>query len=326
MIVNKDTKNVDHIPVLEEEVKFFLNIRKGRTYVDGTFGAGGHSSMILSSADCRLYSIDRDPNIKIYGQKLKKEYPNNFQLIEGNIGNLKVLLEKHGIDKIDGGILFDFGLSSMQIDNSERGFSFRYDGPLDMRMSQEGPTAADIIDEYDEKELSNLIYKYGEEYKSRKIARAIVNYKKNKPITTTFELAKIIREAIGHKSNKKIDPATKTFQAIRIKVNNELEEIKQALEDTKKLLAPGARLVVISFHSLEDKIVKNFLKINCGLIENPYRHSLDIYNNPSDKKIIFSLLTKKTIKSSEKNNKINPRARSAKLRAAEKNSDFADAA
>ena len=122
MIVNKDTKNVDHIPVLEEEVKFFLNIRKGRTYVDGTFGAGGHSSMILSSADCRLYSIDRDPNIKIYGQKLKKKYPNNFQLIEGNIGNLKVLLEKHGIDKIDGGILFDFGLSSMQLDNSERNF------------------------------------------------------------------------------------------------------------------------------------------------------------------------------------------------------------
>jgi len=325
-IVDKDIKRLSHIPVLKEEVKYFLNIKQGKTYVDGTFGAGGHSSMILSSADCNLYSIDRDPNIKIYAQNLEKKYPKNFKLIEGNIGNLKILLEKNGIDKIDGGILFDFGVSSMQLDNAERGFSFRYDGPLDMRMSKIGPTAAEIIEKSDERTLSNIIYKLGEEPKSRKIAKAIVNYRKNKSIKTTFELANIVRGATGIIKNKKIDPATKTFQAIRIKVNNELEEIKKALEDTKDLLAPGARLVIISFHSLEDKIVKNFLKINCGLTSNPYRHSVDVFSKFSDKNTLFKLLTKKIVKNNERNNKTNPRARSAKLRAAEKISNFADAA
>ena len=324
--LRKETKNKSHIPVLRDEVKFFLNIKKGKTFVDGTFGAGGHSSMILSSARCKLYAIDRDPKIKIYAKKFEKKYPNNFKLIEGNIGNLKKLLNDQGVNQIDGGILFDLGVSSMQLDNADRGFSFRYDGPLDMRMDLNGPTAAEIIENSDEKTLSDIIYKLGEEPKSRKIAKAIVNYKKDKTIESTLELAEIIRNSIGYKKNRKIDPATKTFQAFRIKVNNELEEIEKALEATKDLLAPGARLVVISFHSLEDKIIKRFLKTHCGLDANPYRHSLDAFNNFSNKNIIFNLLTKNIIKNSNEKNKINFRARSAKLRAAERIYNMADAA
>jgi len=324
--LKKEIKNKDHIPVLKDEVKFFLNIKEGRTYVDGTFGAGGHSSMILSSAKCKLYAIDRDPKIKLYSKKFEKKYPNDFKLIEGNIGNLKNLLKDQGVNQIDGGILFDLGVSSMQLDNANRGFSFRYDGPLDMRMGLDGPTAAEIIEKSDEKTLSDIIYKFGEEPKSRKIAKAIVNYKKNKTIESTLELAEIVRNSIGYSKNKKIDPATRTFQAFRIKVNNELEEIKKALEATKDLLVPGARLVVISFHSLEDKIVKSFLKKHSGLGANPYRHSLSAINNLSNKKIIFNLLTKNIIKNSDEKNKINIRARSAKLRAAERISNMADAA
>tara|TARA_B100000686_G_scaffold89006_2_gene95680 strand:- start:10329 stop:11315 length:987 start_codon:yes stop_codon:yes gene_type:complete len=324
--LKKEIKHEDHIPVLGEEVKFYLNIREGRTYVDGTFGGGGHSSMILSAAKCNLYSIDRDPKIKIYAKKLKKKYPNNFKLIEGNIGNLKSLLKGQGVDQIDGGILFDLGVSSMQLDNADRGFSFRYDGPLDMRMGLNGPTAAEIIEKSDENTISDIIYKLGEEPKSRKIAKAIVSYKNNKTIESTIELAEIVRNSIGYKKNRKIDPATKTFQAFRIKVNNELEEIKSALEAAKNLLVPGARLVVISFHSLEDKIVKNFLKTYSGLDANPYRHSLNAINNLSNKNVIFNLLTKNVIKISNEENKINIRARSARLRAAEKICNIADVA
>ncbi|MBT3940375.1 MAG: 16S rRNA (cytosine(1402)-N(4))-methyltransferase RsmH [Pelagibacterales bacterium] len=315
-----------HIPVLADEVAKNLNIRNGLTYVDGTYGAGGHTEMILSSANCNVVSIDRDPSVKIYADKTKNKYPNNFKLITGNIGRLKFLLESNGIENIDGGILFDLGVSSMQIDNAKRGFSFRYDGPLDMRMENSGKSAAEIINESDEKTLNDIIFTLGEERKARRIANAIVHYRKNKLITTTFELAQIVRSAIGKNPKLKIDPATKTFQALRIKVNNELTEIEKALNDAEDLLSPGARLVVICFHSLEDKIVKNFIKVRSGFTPNPHRHSASIYSSLDKEKPSFKQITKKVVIADNKEIYINSRSRSAKLRAAERLNNMENAA
>jgi len=326
IISHKTNLKNSHVPVLAEEVIKNLNIRDGLTYVDGTFGAGGHSNMILSSATCNLVSIDRDPSVSIYADKTRKIFPNNFKLINGNIGRLKFLLENNGIKNIDGGILFDLGVSSMQIDNAKRGFSFRYDGPLDMRMENSGQSAADIINESDERTLNDIIFTLGEERKARRIANAIVEYRKNKLITSTFELAQIVRSAIGKNPKLKIDPATKTFQALRIKVNNELSEIEKALNDAEDLLSPGARLVVICFHSLEDKIVKNFIKTRSGLTPNPHRHSAKIYSNINKDIPSFKSITKKVVIADNKEIQINSRSRSAKLRAAEKLNKMENAA
>ena len=326
IIFNKSNLKNSHIPVLADEVLKNLNIRDGLTYVDGTYGAGGHTNMILSAAACKVVSIDRDPLVKIYADKTRNKFPNNFKLINGNIGRLKFLLESNGIKNVDGGILFDLGVSSMQIDNAERGFSFRYDGPLDMRMENSGKSAADIINESDEKTLNDIIFTLGEERKARRIANAIVEYRKNKLITTTFELAQIIRSAIGKNPKLKIDPATKTFQALRIKVNNELSEIEKALSDAEDLLSPGARLVVICFHSLEDKIVKNFIKSRSGLTPNPHRHSAKIYSDINKDAPSFKAITKKVVIADSKEIQINSRSRSAKLRAAEKLNKMENAA
>ncbi|MDG2268732.1 MAG: 16S rRNA (cytosine(1402)-N(4))-methyltransferase RsmH [Alphaproteobacteria bacterium] len=326
IISHKVNLKNSHIPVLADEVVKNLNIRNGLTYVDGTYGAGGHTEMILSSANCNVVSIDRDPSVKIYADKTKNKYPNNFKLITGNIGRLKFLLESNGIENIDGGILFDLGVSSMQIDNAKRGFSFRYDGPLDMRMENSGKSAAEIINESDEKTLNDIIFTLGEERKARRIANAIVHYRKNKLITTTFELAQIVRSAIGKNPKLKIDPATKTFQALRIKVNNELTEIEKALNDAEDLLSPGARLVVICFHSLEDKIVKNFIKVRSGFTPNPHRHSASIYSSLDKEKPSFKQITKKVVIADNKEIYINSRSRSAKLRAAERLNNMENAA
>ena len=326
IISHKVNLKNSHIPVLADEVVKNLNIRNGLTYVDGTYGAGGHTEMILSSANCNVVSIDRDPSVKIYADKTKNKYPNNFKLITGNIGRLKFLLESNGIENIDGGILFDLGVSSMQIDNAKRGFSFRYDGPLDMRMENSGKSAAEIINESDEQTLNDIIFTLGEERKARRIANAIVHYRKNKLITTTFELAQIVRSAIGKNPKLKIDPATKTFQALRIKVNNELTEIEKALNDAEDLLSPGARLVVICFHSLEDKIVKNFIKVRSGFTPNPHRHSASIYSSLDKEKPSFKQITKKVVIADNKEIYINSRSRSAKLRAAERLNNMENAA
>lgn len=318
-------KNI-HTPVLYKEVLENLNIRDGLTYVDGTFGAGGHTKMILSSANCNVVSIDRDPTVKTLTKNIKNNFPNNFKFIAGNIGRLKFLLHSNGISSIDGGILFDLGVSSMQIDNADRGFSFKNDGPLDMRMEKIGKSAEDIVNKADEKTLNDIIYTLGEERKARRIANAIVSYRKNKSITSTLELANIVRKAIGNNPKLKIDPATKTFQALRIKVNDELEEIENALSDAENLLAPGARLVVICFHSLEDKIVKNFLRNKSGLNSNPHRHSVNIYSKSTEFRPSFKLITKKVLVASNEELKSNYRARSAKLRSAEKINNMDDAA
>ena len=326
IISHKNNLKNGHIPVLANEVIKNLNIRDGFTYVDGTYGAGGHTNMILSSAACNVISIDRDPSVAIFADQTKKNFPNNFQLISGNIGRLKFLLESNGIKNIDGGILFDLGVSSMQIDSADRGFSFRYDGPLDMRMEKSGKSAADIINESDEKTLNDIIFTLGEERKARRIASAIVKYRKNKSIVSTFELAQIVRSAIGKNPKLKIDPATKTFQALRIKVNNELGEIEKALNDAEDLLSPGARLVVICFHSLEDKIVKKFIKTRSGLTANPHRHSAGIYSNSNNKSPAFKLITKKVVIANNDEIIINSRSRSAKLRAAERLNKMENAA
>ena len=325
IISHKNILKNNHTPVLAETVLENLNIRNGLTYVDGTFGAGGHTGMILSSANCNVISLDRDPSVKVFKKEIQNRFPDNFKFISGNIGRLKFLLKNNGITSVDGGILFDLGVSSMQIDNSNRGFSFKNDGPLDMRMDQIGKSAEDIINQTDEKTLNDIIYTLGEEKKARRIARAIVNYRKNKSITSTLELSNIVRNAIGNNPKLKIDPATKTFQAIRIKVNNELDEIEKALIDAEKLLAPGARLVVISFHSLEDKIVKKFFRSKSGLNPNPYRHSASIYSKDIKKNPSFKLITKKVLLASDEELNSNIRARSAKLRCAEKlnNMDYA---
>lgn len=329
----------DHIPVLLNEVKTKLNIKEGHTYIDGTYGSGGHTEMILSSANCRVISIDRDPAVKKFAEKSKKKFPENFDLILGKIGDLESLLKAKGVSNIDGGILFDLGVSSMQLNNSLRGFSFRLDGPLDMRMDQKGETVEDIIKNSDEPTLVKIINTYGEEKKAKRIAKAIVKNRKIKNIKTTFQLADIVRSVVGNTGNKKIDPATKTFQAFRIKVNNELEEIKKALIAAEKLLTPGARLVIISFHSLEDKIVKSFFKEKSGKYSNPSRHAVLLneeltYPLPvaaplsplndlefEDTKIFkasFKIINKKVIKASKNEINQNPRSRSARLRAAER--------
>ena len=325
IISHKSILKNNHTPVLAETVLENLNIRDGLTYVDGTFGAGGHTNMILSAANCNVISIDRDPSVKTFKKEIQGRFPDNFKFIAGNIGRLKFLLKSNGISRIDGGILFDLGVSSMQIDNPDRGFSFKNDGPLDMRMDQIGKSAEELINKTDEKTLNDIIYTLGEEKKARRIARAIVNHRKNKPITSTLELSNLIRNTIGNNPKLKIDPATKTFQALRIKVNNELDEIEKALRDAEKLLAPGARLVVISFHSLEDKIVKKFLRSKSGLNPNPHRHSASIYSKDVKNKPSFKLITKKVLLASDEELNSNIRARSAKLRCAEKlnNMDYA---
>ena len=326
IISHKSILKNSHAPVLSEKVLENLNIRDGFTYVDGTFGAGGHTNMILSSANCNVISIDRDPSVQIFTQKIKNKFPNNFKYVAGNIGRLKFLLKSTGISSVDGGILFDLGVSSMQIDNADRGFSFKNDGPLDMRMEKIGKSAEEIVNKTDEKTLNDIIYTLGEEKKARKIANAIVSYRKNKSITSTVELANIVRTAIGNNPKLKIDPATKTFQALRIKVNDELGEIEKALNDAEGLLAPGARLVVICFHSLEDKIVKNFFRTKSGLIPNPHRHSVNIYSQSDIHRPSFKIITKKVLVANNEELASNSRARSAKLRCAEKLNNMEDAA
>ena len=326
IISHKSVLKNNHTPVLSEKVLENLNIRDGLTYVDGTFGAGGHTNMILSAANCNVVSIDRDPAVKIFTKKVQNNFPENFKFIAGNIGRLKFLLKGNGISNIDGGILFDLGVSSMQIDNAERGFSFKNDGPLDMRMEKIGTSAEDIVNKADEKTLNDIIYTLGDEKKARRIANAIVKYRKTKSITTTLELAKIVRSSIGNNPKLKIDPATKTFQALRIQVNNELNEINSALKDAENLLAPGARLVVICFHSLEDKIVKNFLRSRSGLNSNPSRHFANIYSKLINNNPTFKLITKKVLTASNEELRTNIRARSAKLRCAEKLYSLEDAA
>lgn len=303
-----------HIPVLVHEVVDALRPRDGGRYLDGTFGAGGYSSAMLDRADCQVIAIDRDPDAIAAGQALAERYAPRLRLIEGRFGDMAELLSAEGVEEVDG-VALDLGVSSMQFDQAGRGFSFRASGPLDMRMERSGPSAADLVNEADEAELADIIWRYGEERKSRRVARAIVEARKHKRIETTGELADIVRRAVGPKGRDESDPATRTFQALRIAVNDELGELERGLAAAEQVLAPGGRLAVVSFHSLEDRAVKEFVRARAGRTPGPSRHAPP---SVGDRAATLSDLTRRPVAPSAAEIAVNPRARSARLRVAEK--------
>jgi 16S rRNA (cytosine1402-N4)-methyltransferase len=303
--------NPRHVPVLGREAVEMLSPRAGGVYVDATFGAGGYSRAILDVAGTRLIGIDRHPAAIAGGLDLVERSAGRLTLVEERFSNLADVCAAEGVAAVDG-VVMDVGVSSMQLDEAGRGFSFRLDGPLDMRMGQDGPTAADVIAKAAEAELADIIYIFGEERHSRGVARAIVAARKNMPITTTRALADIVAGVVRRKPGE-IHPATRTFQALRIFVNEELDELLAALAAAERVLKPGGRLAVVSFHSLEDRIVKTFLNER-GRISGGSRHLPELAQTvPS-----FRLLTRRPVTPDEAELAANPRARSAKLRAAER--------
>ncbi|AUG55132.1 16S rRNA (cytosine(1402)-N(4))-methyltransferase RsmH [Thalassospira marina] len=303
-----------HKPVLLREVLEHLNPAEGEIMVDGTFGAGGYSRAILDHAPCTLYGIDRDPSAVETGGKMEADYEGRFHMVEGCFGDMATLLPARGVEQVDG-IVLDIGVSSMQLDQADRGFSFRTDGPLDMRMSMSGPSAADFVNTAEEEDIANVIYRFGEERASRKVARKIVEMRGETPFTTTGQLASAVRSVV-RKSKDGIDPATRTFQGLRIHVNDELGELDRALNAAEAMLKPGGRLVVVTFHSLEDRLVKTFFKERCG---DPNKQSRRLPGEPEVAKPTFANLSRKAVTAQKDELRANPRARSAKLRAAERN-------
>jgi 16S rRNA (cytosine1402-N4)-methyltransferase len=306
----------NHIPVLLKETIALLEPRDGETYLDCTFGAGGHTAAILRSANCKVISIDRDPHVQLIADELKKEFGDRFIFDSGRFSELDKILNRHGINKVDG-ILMDLGFSSMQVDTPRRGFSFQADGPLDMRMSSDGITAEDFVNEATEEELANVIYKFGDEKKSRSIARAIVNARQKEKITRTLQLAEIVASGAGH-YNDAINPATRTFQALRIFINEEFEELKSGLQKAKDKLKENGRLVVITFHSGEDTIVKEFFKTYSSQNSGFSRYSPGSMVAPSTIPNELEIITHKPIAAGDEEIERNIRARSAKVRAAKK--------
>jgi 16S rRNA (cytosine1402-N4)-methyltransferase len=302
---------MNHIPVMLPEVLEALAPCEGGVYLDGTFGGGGYSAGILDAAPCTVWAIDRDPTAIARGAALAALHPGRLLLLEGCFGAMVDLLHAHGIRQLDG-VVLDIGVSSFQIDDPARGFSFRADGPLDMRMGASGPTAADLVNTLDETELADTLYQLGEERLSRRIARAIVAARALAPIATTQQLAEVIR-CVVPKDKSGIDPATRSFQALRIRVNDELGEIERALAAAASLLAPGGRLVVVSFHSLEDRLVKRFMQDAAGQTPLPSRH--DPRGLAPRAAPQFRLLTRGAQRPSAAELAVNPRARSARLRA-----------
>ena len=302
-----------HYPVMLPEVLEFLQPSGSGVYVDGTFGAGGYTSAILEAApECTVVAIDRDVAAKSRAGALQEKYGERLQFIHGCFGDVRDLLGAAGFKKVDGFVL-DVGVSSMQIDEGGRGFSFQKDGPLDMRMDQSaGPSAADIVNSTEEGELADIIFKYGEERLSRRIAKVIVERRAEEKFETTGQLADAVRSCVP-RSKDGIDPATRTFQALRIAVNDELGELERALNSAEHILAPGGRMVVVSFHSLEDRIVKDFFRAAAGKAAGGSRHAPEI---APAKTASFEILTKKAVLPRQKELSENPRSRSAKLRAA----------
>ena len=303
-----------HYPVMLNEMLEYVSPKDGEVYVDGTFGAGGYSRALLQAADCKVYAIDRDPNVKQLAEELEAEFPGRIELLIGRFSDMERLLKDAGVEKVDA-VVLDIGVSSMQIDQAQRGFSFMRQGPLDMRMSQQGIDAAYVVNNTDEQQLADIIYKYGGEKKSRRVASAIVKARAEQPITTTSELASIVRSVV-RMAKDKIDPATRTFQALRIWVNDELGELRDALEASEKVLVTYGRLVVVTFHSLEDAIVKEFVNKKSGKNEGVSRHLPIVEKKTAS--ATFRPLSNKAVKPSEEEVSINIRSRSAKLRAAEK--------
>jgi 16S rRNA (cytosine1402-N4)-methyltransferase len=300
-----------HIPFLCRQAIGMLRPRAGGMYVDATFGAGGYSRAILDTAGTRVIGIDRDRSAVTAGFDLVDRSDGRLTLVEDRFSNLAEICAAQGVNAVDG-VVMDVGVSSMQLDEAERGFSFRLGGPLDMRMGQEGPTAADVIARASEADLASIIYIFGEERHSRSLARAIVAARKQAPITTTRALADIVAKVVRSKPGE-IHPATRTFQGLRIFVNQELDELHRALSAAERVLKPGGRLVVVSFHSLEDRIVKNFL-VERARAGGGSRH-LPVVAQAAPS---FHILTKRPVMPDDDEITANPRARSAKLRAAER--------
>jgi 16S rRNA (cytosine1402-N4)-methyltransferase len=308
---------MSHIPVLLDEVVEALAPRAGETYVDGTFGAGGYTRAVLEATECRVVAIDRDPDAIKRAAPLAEEFGDRFAIVEGCFGDMATLLPEAGYDAIDG-VMLDIGVSSFQLDEAERGFSFQEDGPLDMRMARSGESAADVVNTYGEEELANIIYEYGEERKSRRIAAAIVKDRAEKPFLRTKDLAGLIERILGRppvrKGQRAVHPATRTFQALRIHVNDELGELKRGLMGAEAILKPEGRLVVVSFHSLEDRIVKNFMAERSGNLAGGSRHMPGpVSAGPAP---TFSQKNKGAVKPGEEEMGRNPRSRSSRLRTA----------
>ena len=300
-----------HRPVMLAEVLAQLALQPQGRVIDGTFGAGGYSAAILDAApDIRVMAIDRDPNAIRDGAALVEATHGRLTLVEGRFGDLAPLAEANGFKPVDA-IVLDIGVSSMQLDDAARGFSFRADGPLDMRMEQAGPSAADIVNTMDETALADLIYTYGEERRSRAVARAIVAMRRETPFETTRQLADLVARVV-HMPRDAIHPATRTFQALRIAVNDELGELERALDAAEELLVEGGRLAVVTFHSLEDRIVKRFIAERAGDLPDPSRH-MPMGARPA---ATFETLRRKPIDPSREEISENPRARSARLRVA----------
>jgi len=299
------TNAAPHIPVLLDEVIAGLAPRPGETHVDGTFGAGGYTRALLT-AGANVIAFDRDPDAIAEGQALVAESDGRLDLVPDVYSRMGEALAERGIESVDG-VTLDVGVSSMQIDRAERGFSFQTDGPLDMRMGRSGMSAADFVNEADETEIADVLFHLGEERQSRRVARAIVAAR---PITRTSELAAVVRRALGHREHDKKDPATRTFQAIRIHVNRELEELEDGLAAAEKALAPGGRLAVVSFHSLEDRIVKRFLKERSSAPAGS-RHLPELKSHAPSFEAVA-----KPVRAGEVELARNPRSRSATLRVA----------
>jgi 16S rRNA (cytosine1402-N4)-methyltransferase len=300
------TDKTPHLPVLIDEVVAGLAVVPGETLVDGTFGAGGYTRALLGAGAGRVIGFDRDPDAIASGPSLVPDP--RLTLINERFSQMDRVLAERGLLPVDG-IALDIGVSSMQLDQAERGFSFMNDGPLDMRMSQSGQTAAEFLNHADEGEIARVLKEYGEEPRARAVARAIVAAR---PLTRTAELAAVVRRALGYRQGQKSDPATRTFQAIRIHLNAELGELEQGLRAAERSLRPGGRLAVVTFHSLEDRIVKRFLKTRSGDVPSGSRHRPMVAKGPVP---TFEQVAKPA-SPSEAELARNPRARSARLRTA----------
>lgn len=300
-----------HEPVLLDEVIAALEIEPQEIHVDATFGAGGHSRAMLAQG-AEVYAFDCDPDAFTGGGPLAEQSEGQIHLLQRRFSEMREALAEQGVDQVDG-VAMDIGVSSMQLDRAERGFSFQADGPLDMRMEQDGESAADFVNTAAEGRIADTLYAYAEEHRSRRIARAIVAAR---PIETTGELAAVVRKAVGHRPGAPKDPATRTFQAIRIHLNRELDELRDGLAAAEVVLAPGGRLAVVTFHSLEDRIVKQFLRERSGQRPGGSHHRPDIAQDgpaPTFEK------PAKAQRASQAELDRNPRSRSATLRSAERN-------